>query len=182
MNLEITMIKMIKYFYRLFLASFLFSSIAAAQGTSPITDTTKRADTTKKHVLTGRMLGMSPIYDFSTHDNAAIDMAKQFPGARPLPDSCYYAGEKHLKNVKQLSFEGENAEAYLSPDDKFITFQAHGKKSGTCDQIYMMPIDGSRVKRISTGAGRTTCSYFLPGGDKILYSSTRSNMGRNTVK
>ncbi len=145
--------------------------------TSPIADTSKKVDTTKKHVLTGRMLGMSPIYDFSTHDNAAIDMAKQFSGARPLPDSCYYAGEKHLKNIKQLSFEGENAEAYLSPDDKFITFQAHGKKPGTCDQIYMMPLDGSRVKRISNGAGRTTCSYFLPGGNKILYSSTQGMYG-----
>jgi TolB protein len=162
-----------KYFFSLFLASFLFPNIASAQATGPITGAAPKADTTKKHVLTGRMLGMSPIYDFSTHDNAAIDMSKQFPGARTLPDSCYYAGEKHLKNIKQLSFEGENAEAYLSPDDKFITFQAHGKKTGTCDQIYMMPLDGSRVKRISTGAGRTTCSYFLPGGDKILYSSTQ---------
>lgn len=171
------MIMMIKYFSCIFLASFLFASIAMAQSTGPITSASQQTDTTKKHVLSGRMLGMSPIYDFSTHDNAAIDMKRQFPGARPLPDSCYYAGETHLKNMQQLSFEGENAEAYLSPDDKFITFQAHGKKPGTCDQIYRMPLDGSRVKRISNGAGRTTCSYFLPGGDKILYSSTQAMYG-----
>ncbi len=167
---------MLKYFSCLFLATFLFPCIASAQITSPIRDTSKKADTTKK-VFTLKTLGFSPIYSATKQDNAAIDTARQFRGTHPLPDSCYYAGEKHLKNIRQLTFEGENAEAYFSPDDKFLTFQAHGTKPGTCDQIYMMPLDGSRVKRISTGAGRTTCSYFLPGDDKILYSSTQAMYG-----
>src|SRR5438067_13715542 len=71
--------------------------------------------------------------------------------------------EKHLRNLKQLTFGGENAEAYFSADGKKLTFQStrDGRK---CDQIYTMNIDGSAVKMISTGEGRTTCSYFFPNG------------------
>src|SRR2546425_464246 len=79
--------------------------------------------------------------------------------------------EKHLRNVKQLTFGGENAEAYFSSDGKKLIFQStrDGKE---CDQIYTMNIDGSDMKLVSTGAGRTTCSYFFPGDKRILYSST----------
>ncbi|MDP4199178.1 MAG: DPP IV N-terminal domain-containing protein [Bacteroidota bacterium] len=122
-----------------------------------------------------RTLKMSPIYVLSADDNGGIDASRQFAGAKPLPDSCHYIGEQYLQNIMQLTFEGENAEAYLSPDDKYLTFQAHGVKPNTCDQIYMMTIDGKNVKRISTGKGRTTCSYFYPGGDTILYASTHEH-------
>lgn len=80
-------------------------------------------------------------------------------------------GERHLKNIKQLSFGGENAEAYFSFDGKKLIFQS--KRDGRpCDQIYSMNIDGSDVKMISNGEGRTTCSYFFKGGKKVLYAST----------
>src|SRR5690242_4027232 len=64
--------------------------------------------------------------------------------------------EKHLRNVKQLTFGGENAEAYFSPDGKKLIFQStrDGRK---CDQIYTMNIDGSDVKMVSNGDGVTTC-------------------------
>jgi Tol biopolymer transport system component len=80
-------------------------------------------------------------------------------------------GEKHLKNIKQLTNGGENAEAYFSPDGKKRIFQS---KRGdlNCDQIFTMSIDGSNVKMVSNGEGRTTCSYFFNGGKKILYGST----------
>ncbi|MBI3404118.1 MAG: PD40 domain-containing protein [Acidobacteria bacterium] len=81
--------------------------------------------------------------------------------------------EKHLKNVRQLTFGGENAEAYLSADDKQIIFQAH-KGDGGCDQIYTMDLDGKNVRQVSTGGGKTTCSYFFPNGKRVLYGSTRS--------
>src|SRR5436190_17033573 len=67
--------------------------------------------------------------------------------------------EKHLRNVKQLTFGGENAEAYFSADGKKLIFQST-REGHECDQIYTMNIDGSDVKMISTGDGRTTCSYF----------------------
>ena len=79
--------------------------------------------------------------------------------------------EKHLRNLKQLTFAGENAEAYFSSDGKQLIFQSTRDGRG-CDQIYTMNIDGSNVKLISNGEGRTTCSYFFPGGKRVLYSST----------
>ena len=79
--------------------------------------------------------------------------------------------EKHLRNLKQLTFGGENAEAYFSSDGKQLIFQSTREGHG-CDQIYTMNIDGSNVKMISNGDGRTTCSYFFPNGKRILYSST----------
>src|SRR5499433_737541 len=79
--------------------------------------------------------------------------------------------EKHLRNVRQLTFGGENAEAYFSPDGKKLIFQST-RDGHQCDQIYTMNIDGSEMKLVSTGDGRTTCSYFLPNGKRILYSST----------
>src|SRR5687768_12024178 len=80
--------------------------------------------------------------------------------------------EKHLRNIKQLTFGGENAEAYFSADGKQLIFQSTRDGRG-CDQIYTMNIDGSNVKMISTGDGRTTCSYFYPGYKRVLYSSPR---------
>ena len=79
--------------------------------------------------------------------------------------------EKHLQNLKQLTFGGENAEAYFSADGKQLIFQSTRDGRG-CDQIYTMNVDGSNVKMISNGDGRTTCSYFFPGAKRILYSST----------
>ncbi|HYP25344.1 MAG TPA: hypothetical protein VE262_01385 [Blastocatellia bacterium] len=79
--------------------------------------------------------------------------------------------EKHLRNIRQLTFGGENAEAYFSSDGKKLIFQSTRDGRG-CDQIYVMNADGSGQKMVSTGKGRTTCSYYLRGGNRILYSST----------
>jgi Tol biopolymer transport system component len=89
-----------------------------------------------------------------------------------------YPQEKHLKNIKQLTFGGDNAEAYFSFDSKKITFQATNKTWGdSCDQIFMDELKTSDMKEIrptiiSTGNGRTTCSYFMPGDTSIIYAST----------
>ncbi|MFN2492062.1 MAG: TolB family protein [Pyrinomonadaceae bacterium] len=79
--------------------------------------------------------------------------------------------EKHLKNITQLTFGGENAEAYFSADDKKLIFQST-RAGHECDQIYTMNVDGGNVRMISNGTGRTTCSYFFPTGGRVLYSST----------
>jgi len=93
------------------------------------------------------------------------DGAAQTARALELP------AEKHLHNLKQLTFGGENAEAYFSADDKQLIFQST-REGHQCDQIYSMNVDGSNVKMISNGDGRTTCSYIFPDGRHVLYSST----------
>ena len=88
-----------------------------------------------------------------------------------LPDSLKFENEVHLKNIKMLTDEGENAEAYLSFNEQKLIYQStHGDME--CDQIFIMNIDGSNKKMISTGKGRTTCAYFLPGDTAIIYAST----------
>ena len=87
------------------------------------------------------------------------------------PQQLALPSEKHLSNIRQLTFGGENAEAYFSADGKQLIFQSTRDGRG-CDQIYSMNVDGSNVKMLSNGDGRTTCSYFYPNGKQILYSST----------
>ncbi len=93
----------------------------------------------------------------------------------------YYEGENHLKNIKQLTFGGDNAEAYWSFDDDKLVFQAKNTEWGAeCDQIYLTDVNNYSMDSIvpdliSTGYGRTTCSYFLPGDTTILYASTHLN-------
>jgi TolB protein len=96
-------------------------------------------------------------------------------GTRPSSEdtTIHYVLEKHLINVRQLTFGGDNAEAYFSFDNSKITFQATNEKwNASCDQIFFSDIENFVPKRISTGYGRTTCSYFLPGDTLILYAST----------
>jgi TolB protein len=81
------------------------------------------------------------------------------------------AAERHLRNIRQLTFGGENAEAYFSPDGARLIFQST-REGSACDQIFTMKIDGSDLKRVSTGTGRTTCGYYYPGGADILFAST----------
>ena len=87
---------------------------------------------------------------------------------QPAGNQLALPEEKHLRNLRQLTFGGENAEAYFSADGKQLIFQSTRDGHG-CDQIYTMNIDGSNVKIVSIGEGRTTCSYFFPNGKRILY-------------
>src|SRR5579864_3393131 len=75
--------------------------------------------------------------------------------------------EKHLHNVRQLTFGGQNAEAYFSADGKQLIFQST-RDDVKCDQMFIMNLDGSNVHMVSTGKGRTTCGYFYRSGKKIL--------------
>lgn len=91
--------------------------------------------------------------------------------AQQSQDTLRLPAETHLRNIKQLTFGGENAEAYFSADGRRLIFQST-RDGRECDQIYTMGIDGSNVKMISTGTGRTTCAYFFPNLSRVLYSST----------
>jgi Tol biopolymer transport system component len=83
----------------------------------------------------------------------------------------HFEGERHLKNVKQLTFGGENAEAYFSSDGKQLIFQSKRDNLG-CDQIFRMNADGTGLKMVSNGEGRTTCSYFFKDRKRVIYAST----------
>lgn len=91
-------------------------------------------------------------------------------------DTLRYENENHLQNIRQLTFGGDNAEGYFSFDGQSIVFQATNPAWNVpCDQIFIMPLSGTEGRQsplASTGKGRTTCSYFLPGDTTILYAST----------
>lgn len=80
-------------------------------------------------------------------------------------------GELHLRNVHQLTFGGQNAEAYFSASGKLLIFQRQGPVE-QCDQMYVMGVDGRGLHRVSSGHGRTTCGYFYDRDRRIFYSST----------
>lgn len=87
--------------------------------------------------------------------------------------------EKHLKNIRQITFGGDNAEAYFSPDGKKLCFQSNNPAWGlSCDQIFWLSLQKQGADTayqphlLSTGKGRTTCSYYLPNGKDVLYAST----------
>jgi tricorn protease-like protein len=87
--------------------------------------------------------------------------------------SIHLPGESHFRSIRQLTFGGDNAEAYFSFDNNSLTFQATNPAwNVACDQIFFSPIDNFEPRLLSTGRGRTTCSYFLPGDSLILYAST----------
>jgi Tol biopolymer transport system component len=97
------------------------------------------------------------------------------PTSAPAPAPTIVAsepGEHHLRNIRQLTLGGNNAEAYFSPDGQRLIFQRQERADSGCDQQYVMNVDGSGLRRISNGLGRTTCGYFYDGGRRILYSST----------
>ena len=79
--------------------------------------------------------------------------------------------EVHLDNIRQLTFGGQNAEAYWAFDGTKLIFQRTPPEGG-CDQIFILDPDTGEMQEVSTGKGRTTCSYFYPAGDKIVYAST----------
>ena len=92
-------------------------------------------------------------------------------------DTLIYPEETHFKSIRQITFGGDNAEAYWSFDDKQLVFQSNNKAwNVNCDQMFLMNADDTfknRVpKMISTGKGRTTCAYFMPDNKHFLYAST----------
>ncbi len=103
------------------------------------------------------------------------------PAYDAAADSLRFSGETHLRNVRQLTFGGNNAEAYWSPDDRQLIFQSDWDRinSQGCDQQFVMNADGTALsdtaqyRLVSTGEGRTTCGYFLPDG-RVIYASTHA--------
>jgi TolB protein len=110
---------------------------------------------------------------------ASVSFAQHAPAA----DTLHYPEETHFKNVQQLTFGGDNAEAYWSYDGKMIVFQKTFLKEGIpCDQIYVgkVPKKGEKFtyKLVSTGKGRTTCAFFTIDNKHVVYAST--HLGADT--
>jgi Tol biopolymer transport system component len=96
----------------------------------------------------------------------AVGAGKPFPAA--------VEGERHLADVRQLTFGGENAEAYWSPDGRSLIFQAT-PPGAKCDQQFTLDLATGAVRRVSSGKGRTTCGYYdYPEADRIVYASTEA--------
>lgn len=104
---------------------------------------------------TGQTDGAAPV----ALDHPAVTVAAQ-------------ADEPRLANLRMLTAGGENAEAYFSADAQRLIFQATRPGVSQCDQIFTMDTDGRNVRMVSTGEGKTTCGYFFPDGQRIVYAST----------
>ena len=92
-------------------------------------------------------------------------------------DPLIFPEEVHFKSIRQITFGGDNAEAYWSFNDQQLVFQSNNKAWGVeCDQMFLMNVNETFSKKvhpmISTGKGRTTCAYFLPDNKHYVYGST----------
>ena len=105
-------------------------------------------------------------------------------GAQVPADSIHFAAEKHFANMQQLTFGGDNAEAYFSFDGQWLIFQKTNPKEGiACDQMFIGKIPTNagekfEPKLVSTGKGRATCGAFTKDGKHIVYAST--HLGADT--
>ena len=105
---------------------------------------------------------------------AKTEPAKTEPAPALVDPSVPLAGERHFQGkLQQLTHGGENAEAYFSSDETRLVFQST-RDGVACDQIYTLHLHEGAVQRISSGKGRTTCAYFLPKDERILYASTHA--------
>jgi len=95
------------------------------------------------------------------------------PGGAAAGAAVIHPDETHFANLRQLTFGGQNAEGYWSPDGTRIIYQRMNEAEGVmCDQQYVVDLATGESQLVSTGKGRVTCGYFYQGGERILYAST----------
>jgi Tol biopolymer transport system component len=83
--------------------------------------------------------------------------------------------EEFLKNARAITFEGKSGEGYFSPDGKNLIFQSVREPGNPFYQIYMLSLETGDVHRVSPGIGKTTCSFFRPRRDEVLFASTHQD-------
>lgn len=105
--------------------------------------------------------------------DSARNASVRAEGAAALPTIAADSGETRFGTITQLTAGGENAEAYFSRDGRMLIFQST-RDGAACDQQYVMNVDGTGLRRVSTGAGKTTCGYFYDDDRRILFSSTHA--------
>jgi Tol biopolymer transport system component len=111
---------------------------------------------------------MRPLSISSLLLGAALGCAHQAP-----PAISPETGERHFANIRQLTNGGENAEAYFSADGRQLIFQST-RDGRTCDQEYVMNVDGTGLRRVSNGTGKTTCGFFYANDQRILFASSHA--------
>lgn len=112
---------------------------------------------------------------FGQEKTATSGLGSAGPAVHGTPDDPLRdLHETHLRHIRQLTFGGQNAEAYFSYDGRRLIFMST-REPYQCDQIFTMNTDGSDLHLVSTGKGRTTCGYFYPDGKHVLYSSTHQS-------
>jgi Tol biopolymer transport system component len=94
-------------------------------------------------------------------------------GGPSLPVIAPEVGERHLTNVRQLTNGGENAEAYFSADGRKLVFQST-RNGRSCDQEFVMNVDGTDIHRVSTGTGKTTCGFFYANDQRVIFGSSHA--------
>ena len=95
------------------------------------------------------------------------------PPTAVAQDSLIRPGERHFAHLWQLTFGGENAEAYWSADNRSLIFQST-RDGWPCDQMYVMDLATGQLRRVSTGLGRCTCGYFYDRDRRVLFASTHA--------
>jgi TolB protein len=103
-------------------------------------------------------------------DSRLTAQAPHAPALPPVPANLAVL-EAHLADIRMLTETGENAEAYFSPDGTHLIYQS-SPDPVSCDQMYVMRVDGTDRRRVSNGEGRTTCGFFTPDARQITYAST----------
>jgi len=151
---------------------FAFISIAMLHSSCTEQPTRNKAESQTKHTE-----AKNPHENL--HKNPHSESASK--ETSKLGDDFLYPQEKHFSNMKMMTNGGDNAEAYWSFSDDKLVFQATNEKWGTsCDQIHIMDMVNDykteKAPMVSTGKGRTTCAYFMPGDKEILYASTHLEM------
>jgi Tol biopolymer transport system component len=96
--------------------------------------------------------------------------------ARTESADAAYSERDFLTRVRRLTVEGRRAgEGYWSADGKRMVFQSEREPDNPFYQIYVLDLAGGEVQRISPGIGKTTCAFFRPGADEILFASTHAD-------
>ena len=104
---------------------------------------------------------------------AAAALAQPHPAPPPPGPAVIHPDETHFRNLRQLTFGGENAEGYWGPDGRSLVYQHRNAAEGvSCDQEYLLDVATGKSRRVSDGRGRVTCGYLYDGGRRVLYATT----------
>lgn len=99
-----------------------------------------------------------------------LSIVSQQVYAQQLSESLF------LSNTRQLIYEGKRSgEGYFSSDGRFLIFQSEREADNPFYQIYILDFETGDVSRVSPGYGKTTCAFFRPNSNEVLYASTHGD-------